>query len=92
MSAYNRKMNDKVKSFSEFVNENFKNEFTINHFIVGDEVYLVNGDGKPFGKIVKIGTKNIFVKLHDTNKETIVVKKPTELYLGKEWHEFNTKK
>lgn len=66
--------------------KNFK-EFTTGHFIVGDEVYLVNGDGEPFGMVVKIGDRNIHIKPHDANN--IVVKKPTELYLGKEWHEFN---
>ena len=61
--------------------------FTINHFIRYDEVYLIGADGEPFGMVVKIGAKNIHVKSHN-NSKTIVVK-PTNLYLGKEWHLFN---
>lgn len=91
MSKEIRKMIDKVKNFKQFVNENYNKEFTTGHFIKGDEVYLIDGDGEPFGMVVKIGDKNIHVKPHNTQLGQIVVKKPTELYLGKEWHDFNLK-
>lgn len=68
---------------------NYNKEFTIGHFIIGDEVYLIGGDGNPFGMVVGIGHKNIHVKPHDINLKKNIVKKPTELYLGKEWHDFN---
>lgn len=41
--------------------------------------------------VVNIGNKNILVKPH-SNEKTIVTKKPTELYLGKEWADFNKNK
>ena len=92
MSEDIRKMIDKVKNFKQFINENYNKEFTTGHFITGDEVYLVNGDGEPFGMVVKIGDKNVYVKPYDTSKNPIIPKHPTELYLGKEWHDFNQKK
>lgn len=91
MSEYIRKMIDKVKDFKQSVNENYNKEFTTGHFIVGDEVYLIDGDGDPFGMVVKIGERNIYVKPHNTRLKSIIVKKPTELYLGKEWYDFNPK-
>lgn len=63
--------------------------FTVDHFIKGDEVYLVGGDGEPIGKVEKKGPVNIQVWLYNDGK--YVYKKPTELYLEKEWHLFNTK-
>jgi hypothetical protein len=75
----------------KFVNENYNKEFTAGHFIVGDEVYLIDGDGEPFGMVVRIGRKNIYIKPHDAQLNPTIVKKPTELYLGKEWHSFNPK-
>lgn len=92
MSKEIREMIDKVKNFEQSMNENYNNEFTTGHFIVGDEVYLVGGDGEPFGMVIKIGDKNIYIKPHDAHLMPIVVKKPTELYLGKEWHDFNISK
>ena len=87
-----RKMIDKVQNFKQSINENYNEKFSIYHFIVGDEVYLVNGNGEPFGMVAKIGQKNIFVKPHDKTKKPLVIKKPTELYLGQEWHHFNKAK
>lgn len=80
-----------VKDFEQFVNEKYNKEFTTGHFIKGDEVYLVDGDGEPFGMVIKVADKNIHVKPHDKDKK-ITIKKPSQLYLGKEWDKFNTKK
>lgn len=89
----NKKSRKFIKTtLSEFLNENINDKFTTGHFIVGDEVYLVGGNGEPFGMVVKSTDKNIHIKPHNTNKKTIIIKKPTELYLGKEWSDFNAKK
>jgi len=67
-------------------------KFTVGHFIMFDEVYLIGGDGEPIGMVVSIGSKNVHVRLHDeTKSKRVIVKRPTELYLGKEWHSFNVK-
>lgn len=68
--------------------EGDSSKFTTGHFLVGDEVYLV-GNPKPFGMVSSLGDKNVLVKRHEDSK--IVPKKPTELYLGQEWHKFNKK-
>lgn len=68
---------------------NMNSQFTTGHFIVGDEVYLVGGDGQPFGMVAKVGLRYIYVKKHIPGRNPYVLKKPTELYLGKEWHKFN---
>jgi len=65
------------------------NRFTTGHFLRGDEVYLIGGDGEPFGIVLASNNTNVKVKTHDTSK--IVFKKPTQLYLGKEWAAFNKK-
>jgi len=93
----NMEQDKKLKNFikttiREFLNENINDGFTTGHFIIGDEVYLVGGNGEPVGMVVKIGEKNIYIKPHDTNKKPIIIKKPNELYLGKEWDFFNVKK
>ena len=61
--------------------------FTVGHFIKGDEVYLIGGDGEPIGMVTSIGSVNVHVRVYESKR--IVAMKPTELYLGKEWHSFN---
>lgn len=78
----------KVKKFEDGgVIDEASKSFTVNHFNKGDEVYLVGGDGEPFGMVTGVGSKTVKVKKHSNNSE--VYKAPTELYLGKEWHNFN---
>lgn len=85
-------MNYKIKKFDNFVNEN---TVSTGNFIKGDEVYLVGGDGEPFGKVAKVTDKYIHVFEYPENKDErlgkTVIKKPSELYRAPQWHEFNTK-
>ncbi len=62
-------------------------KFTVDHFISGDEVYLVGGNGEPFGMVDRLGSVNVLVRPHNQSKSIAI--KPTKLYLGAEWHQFN---
>lgn len=78
-----------VKEFVDtYINESNNEKFTVDHFIKGDEVYLVKGDGQPIGMVVSVGNSNIKVKLHSGEEKSY---KPTELHLGKEWHDYHKK-
>ena len=64
-----------------------KVEKTVHSFIEGDEVYKITGDGTPLGMVTSIGRTKVKVKKHSNGKEVRMC--PKDLYLGKDWHEYN---
>ena len=65
-----------------------RNEKT-NHYILGDEVYKIGSKDpkEPFGKVVSVGEKMVYVKKYSNNKKVPV--SPNNLYLGYEWQKIN---
>lgn len=60
-------------------------------FLVGDEVYHVDSKNahEVYGKVIGIGSVNIKVRTYSDNKIKFI--KPSKLYCGFDWHNYNRK-